>query len=217
MNLDDLMDVWQSQDASPLHGVNEALLRMELRQDEAKLQRTRRGVRWFIYVLTAWIVARRGQELSVMIDLYQDGLLSRWDFAIPIVGAAAALGFAFLVYLRQRAQAVREQHFGDSLRDQINRQLAQLDYLALYAGKLPNLIAFLLLPIVCAFAIILASGRIHGRSFSDVWMLIPIVFMIGWTILCVGGTFLWLRRVTERKTLPRKRRLEALLKELDAP
>ena len=25
MNLDDLMEVWQSQDASPLHGVNEAV------------------------------------------------------------------------------------------------------------------------------------------------------------------------------------------------
>ncbi len=28
MNLDDLMEVWKSQDASPLHGVNEAVVRM---------------------------------------------------------------------------------------------------------------------------------------------------------------------------------------------
>ena len=53
MNLDDLMEVWRSQDASPLHGVNETLLRLALRQDEAKLQRWRRGWRWFIYVLDA--------------------------------------------------------------------------------------------------------------------------------------------------------------------
>ena len=39
MNLDDLMEVWRSQDASPLHGVNETLVRLSLRQDEAKLQR----------------------------------------------------------------------------------------------------------------------------------------------------------------------------------
>ena len=42
MNLDDLMEVWRSQDASPLHGVNEALLRLALRQDEAKLRARRR-------------------------------------------------------------------------------------------------------------------------------------------------------------------------------
>ena len=38
MNLEDLTEVWRSQDAAPLHGVNETLLRLALRQDEAKLQ-----------------------------------------------------------------------------------------------------------------------------------------------------------------------------------
>jgi hypothetical protein len=36
MNLDALMEVWRSQDAAPLHGINETLLRLALRQDEAK-------------------------------------------------------------------------------------------------------------------------------------------------------------------------------------
>ena len=43
MNLDDLMAVWRSQDAAPLHGVNETLLRLALRQDEAKLRRSGAG------------------------------------------------------------------------------------------------------------------------------------------------------------------------------
>lgn len=42
MNLDDLMEVWRSQDAAPLHGVNKTLLRLALRQDEATLPRKRR-------------------------------------------------------------------------------------------------------------------------------------------------------------------------------
>ena len=108
---------------------------------------------------------------------------------------------------------MREQHFGDSLRDQINRQLTQLDYLATL--RLANLIAFLLLPIVVAFAIILSGWRINGRSFNDVGLSLPIGLQIGWIIICVGGTVLWTRRVVRRKTLPRKRRLEALLEELD--
>ena len=214
MNLDDLMEVWQSQDASPLHGVNEALLRMELRQDEAKTQKWLRWSRWFVYALTAFMVADMTRYLAIMIERYNDGVLSVWDCAIPVVGAVAALGWAVLVHLRYRARIARERHFGESLRDQVNRQLAQLDYWAAFA-RLANLIAFLLLPIVVAFSITLSSWRINGRSFSDVWLSFPIVFMIVWSIICVGGTFLWTRRVMQRKALPRKRRLEALLKELD--
>lgn len=149
-----------------------------------------------------------------MIDRSNDGVLSVWDCTIPVIGAAAASGWGFLVSVRQRAQAGREQRFGDSLRDQINRQLAQLDSGAVSA-RLANLIALLLLPIVVAFATIFASWRINGRSFNDVWFLAPIVFMICWSVVCVGGTFWWARRVVKRKTLPRKRRLEELLKQLD--
>jgi hypothetical protein len=215
MNLDDLMEVWRSQDATPLHGVNETLLRLALRQDEAKFQRSRRWSRWFAYVLTTMVVAGMVRRLSIMI-YRNDDVLSGWDYAIPVVGAAAALLWVRMMYVRQRAQAVREQRFGDSLRDQINRQLAQLEYGATMS-RLASLLGMVLLPIVWAFTIILASWRINDRSFSDPWLSLPIVFMIGWSILMVGGTLWWTRRVVQRKTLPRKRRLEALLRELDAP
>jgi hypothetical protein len=213
MNLDDLMEVWRAQDASPLHGVNERLVRLSLQQDEAKLQRSRRWWRWFTYVLTAWVVASMARRLAFMINR-DDDLLSGWDYAIPLVGIAASLLWVRLVYVRGQAQAAREQRFGDSLRDQINRQLAQLECAA-STSRVAGLLGFLLLPIVSAFTIILASWRINGRSFSDPWLSVPIVFMICWSILCVGGTLWWTRRVMQRKTLPRKRRLEALLKELD--
>ena len=39
MNLDDLMAFWKSQDAAPLHGLNETQLWLALRQDEAKRQK----------------------------------------------------------------------------------------------------------------------------------------------------------------------------------
>jgi hypothetical protein len=214
MNLDDLMEVWRSQDVSPLHGVNEALLRLELRQDEAKQQKWLRIARWIFYLTNAVVLADAARVLFIMIYRSDDDLRSGWDYAIPVVGAAAALLWVRMMYMRRRAQALREQRFGDSLRDQINRQLAQLDYGATNA-RLANLLGTLLLPIVCAFAMILASWRINGRSFSDVWLSVPIVFMICWGIICVGGTFLWARRTVQRKSLPRKRRLEALLKELD--
>ena len=213
MNLDDLVAVWRSQDAAPLHGVNEALVRLALRQDQAKLQKWRRLEKWLVYLIGAGMIAGMARRLSIMINR-DDDVLSGWDYAIPAVGAAAALLWVGMMRVRHRAQAVREQRFGDSLRDQINRQLAQLDYGATMS-RLASLLGTLLLPIVVAFTIILARWRSEGRSFSDPWLSLPIVFMICWSIICVGGTFWWARRVVQRKTLPRKRRLEALLKELD--
>ena len=213
MNLDDLVAVWRSQDVAPLHGVNEALVRLALRQDQAKLQKWRRVEKWLAYLIGAAMIGGLARRLAIMINR-DDDVLSVWDYAIPVVGAAAALLWVGMMRVRHRAQAVREQRFGDSLRDQINRQLAQLDYRATMS-RLASLLGTLLLPIVVAFTIILASWRSHGRSFSDVGLSVPIVFMICWSIICVGGVFWWARRVVQRKTLPRKRRLEALLKELD--
>jgi len=213
MNLDDLVAVWRSQDVAPLHGVNEALVRLALRQDQAKLQKWRRVEKWLAYLIGAAMIGGLARRLAIMINR-DDDVLSVWDYAIPVVGAAAALLWVGMMRVRHRAQAVREQRFGDSLRDQINRQLAQLDYRATMS-RLASLLGSLLLPIVVAFTTILARWRSDGRSFSDPWLSVPIVFMICWSILCVGGTFWWARRVVQRKTLPRKRRLEALLKELD--
>lgn len=215
MTLDDLMAVWRSQDAAPLHGVNETLLRLAMRQDEAKLLARRRRERWMTYFWSAAIVA--GMALFLAIMIYpDDDVLTGWDYAIPIVGAAAALLWARAIHVSHRAQAVREQRFGESLRDQINRQLAQLDYGATRV-RLANLLGYALLPIVCAMAIILASWRINDRPFSDPGLWDPIIFMIFWIVITVAASFWWQRRSVRRDLLPRKSRLEALLKELDAP
>ena len=107
MNLDDLMEVWRSQDASPLHGVNETLVRLALRQDEAKLQANGDAGRDGSFtLLTAFVVADMARVLSIMIYRYDDDVLSGWDYAIPVVGAAAALLWVRMMYVRQPGAGV---------------------------------------------------------------------------------------------------------------
>ena len=213
MNLDDLMAVWRSQDAAPLHGVNETLLRLALQQDEAKLQKERRIERWITYVMSAVLVAVMAVFLSIMV--YDDDPRTDWDFAIPIVGVAAALLWGGAMYVSHRAQALRERSFGESLRDQLNRRIAQLDYQATRVVRLASVLVTALPPLVCATAIILAGWRINNEPFRDQW--VPIV---GGILVCAIGSVVGVwqqRRSMERDLLPRKARLEALLKELDAP
>jgi hypothetical protein len=211
MNLDELMSVWRSQDAAPLHGVDKTLLHLALRQDEAKLQKERRIERWTTYVGSAGLVAAMAVFLFIMI--YDDDPRADWDFAIPAVGAAAALLWGGAMYVSHRAQAARERHFGESLRDQLGRHIAQLDYQATRLVRLASVLATALPPLVCATAIILAGWRVNNEPFRTEW-----VWIVGSIFVCALGSVagVWeQRRSWQQDLLPRKRRLEALLKELD--
>jgi hypothetical protein len=213
MNLDDLMAVWRSQDAAPLHGVDKTLLHLALRQEEAKLHKERRIERGITYFSSAGLVAVMAVFLFIMID--DQDPRTDWDFAIPIVGAAAALLWGSAMYVSHRAQALRERSFGESLRDQLNRHIAQLEYQATRVVRLASVLVTALPPLVCATAIILAGWRVNNEPFRTEWF-----WIVGAIVVCAIGSVagVWeQRRRMERDLLPRKRRLEALLKELDAP
>ena len=216
MNLDELMSVWRSQDAVPLHGLNETQLWLGLRQDEAKRQKWRRIESWIIYVMSAVFVAGMALFLANMtlLMIYRDDMngLTGWDLALPVVGAVAAMISGRAIYVGHRAQALREQSFGESLRDQLNRSIAQLDYQATTLhGTL--MLVIVLLGGICPIALLLALSRLNEKPFSDdgymiVWLSLMSVFGV--------ATGVWsIRQQTRDVVLPHKRRLEALLKELD--
>jgi hypothetical protein len=211
MNVDELMSVWRSQDAAPLHGVDKTLLHLALRQDEARLQKERRIERWMTYVGSVGLVA--GMAVFLFIMVYDDDPRTGWDFAIPVIGAAAALLWGGAMYVSHRAQAVRERQFGESLRDQLGRHIAQLDYQATRVVRVASVLATALPPLVCATAIILAGWRVNNEPFRTEW-----VWIVGGIFVCAVGSVagVWeQRRSWQRDLLPRKRQLEALLKELD--
>ena len=212
MRLDELMKAWQSQDASPLYGVNETLLHVSLQQEQAKLQAQRRREGLITYLASAFLVGVMAFFLFIMV--YDDDPRTDWDFAIPVVGAAAALLWGCAMYVSHRAQELRERRFGESLRDQLGRHIAQLDYQATRVVRLASVLVTALGPFVGATALILAGWRINNEPFSTQW-----VWIVGGILTAALGSVagVWeQRRSMERDILPRKRRLEALLKELDA-
>ena len=212
MNLDDLMAVWRSQDAAPLHGVDRTLLHLALRQDEAKLQKERRIERWIIYVASAGLVAVMAVFLGMMILTRDRKVMTGWDFAVGIGGAAAALLAGGAMYVGHRAQARREQRFGESLRDQLNRRIAQLDDRTTITRAT---LVSVLLGGVGGIALLLLGYRVNDKPFSDEgYMLVSTILMC---VILPVATGVWSIRRQARDMLARKQRLEALLKELDAP
>jgi O-antigen/teichoic acid export membrane protein len=213
MNLDDLMAVWRSQDASPLHRVDKTLLHLALRQEEAKLQTERRRERWIAYLMSALFIAFTAFIVIIMLYPYDDDVLTGWDYVIQIVGAAAALVLGGAMYVSHKGQARREQRFGESLRDQLTRRIAQLDDQATRAVSLANVLVTALAGVVCPTAIVLGIWRINEKSFSDDGFLLVVIIIVA---AYSSAAAVWQqRRSVQRDLLPRKHRLEALLKELD--
>jgi hypothetical protein len=214
MNLDDLMAVWRTQDTAPLHDVNKTLLHLALRQDEAKLQKQRRLERWMVYVFGTGVVAGMGIFLWMMIYFQRhrpDKMVTAWDYALPVMGASAALIAGGAMFVTHRRQRQREQAFGESLRDQLNRGLEQIDYAATRARR-TSILVIVLLGGICPAAILFLGMRVNGKSISDDGYLILTLLFGG--IWCVASS-LWTLRRQARDMLPRKHRLEELLKELD--
>ncbi len=217
MNLDELMTVWRSQDAAPLHDVNKTLLHLALRHDEAKLQKQRRRDRWILYIFSAGVVVGMAIFLNMMIYFRghrPEKVVTGWDLVLPIVGAIVALISVRAMYVNHRAQSRREQSFGESLRDQLRRSIAQLDHEVTNARRASVLVIVLMGGIAPA-AILLLGWRVNDKSISDDgYMLVTMIILCVWAV----ASGVWeLRRSVQKDILPRKRRLEALLKELDAP
>lgn len=215
MNFDELIAVWRTQDAAPLHDMNQTLLHLALRQDEAKLQKTRRRERWIIYVASASCVAGMAMFLGMLIYFLghrPEKVVTGWDLVLPIVGAIAAAISVGAVYVNHRAQSRREQRFGESLRDQLGRRIAQLDD-AVTSARGTSVLVILLVGGIAPAAIVLLTWRVNDKSISDDgYMLVKLLI---WCVLSVAFCVRQLRRHVQRDILPRKRQLEALLKELD--
>jgi hypothetical protein len=165
-----------------------------------------------VYALSAGIVTGMGLCLVKPIYLYDGDRVTGWDFAFPLIGVAAALLSGRAMYVRHRAQALREQNFGESLRDQLNRSIAQLDYQAATLHR-TLILVLVLLTGIGPTALLLAISRLNEKAISDDgYMIIWLIFM------CVYGVATGVREVrrqTREVVLPRKRRLEELLKEID--
>ncbi|HEX2101237.1 MAG TPA: hypothetical protein VHF69_11260 [Candidatus Synoicihabitans sp.] len=219
MNLDELISVWRTQDEAPLHDVNKNLLHQALRQEQAELEKQSRGGTWVGYVGSAVLFITAGLYLAIMIDPNQPPVFSArlvvWDYIVGVIGVASAFVVASALFAFRRSQQAREQRFGDSLRDHLHRRIAQIEDEATVERRLGLIV--LAAGLICAVAIYIATKRIAHVPvpYSEMDWPSPVWTMLILGLLCLE-LFRWAPRRWRRKNLPRKRRLEALLKELDS-
>jgi len=218
MNLNDLMEVWRLQDTASIRGLNETLLRLAVREDLAKQRSQRRAEKWTAYLMSAVLVAVMVLAFVWMLRS-QNNALSAWDYVVTVVGAVAALLWPSALRVSHRAQLRREQDYGESLRDQLTRHIAQLDYHATRINSPAFHLAMNLPATVWSLAFMFAIYRINvgpaSRHWSDPTVLSIYIGSLVITAMLVAGSIWMQRRWLQRELLPHKRQLEALLNELD--
>lgn len=211
-NVDELIAIWRSQDVAPLHGVNDTLLQQALRQDQARLRRQQRRQAAILYFASAFVVGAMAFFFLVMV--YRFDVMTGWDLVIPIVGAVAAVLIAVALFAGRREQARRERRFGESLRDQLGRRIAQIDYEITRGSRLASVL--LVAIFVTVTTMLLATMRVNSdpnEPFQDWPLFVGLILVSAFS--SVSGILVQ-RRQVERDLSPRKHRLETLLKELDA-
>jgi uncharacterized membrane protein YecN with MAPEG domain len=215
MNLDDVIEGWRSQDASTFYGVvDKTRLHQVLRHEQAKLEKQSRMGLWGGYVFgVAPLFINSGLFLLIMLQPNDGQVRIVWDYVVGVTGVAAAIVVAWTLLALRRSQRARDEGFGDSLRDHLRRRVAQIDD-AMRERRL-SLIT-LAAGLICAVAIPVAQFRIGDVPVPYSEMDWPSPF---WTVVMLGllclQLFWWAPRREQRKNLPRRRQLEAMLKELD--
>jgi hypothetical protein len=210
MNLDEILDAWRSQDEAPLYGVNGDALQQSLRADYASTQRAMRIEALIMYAMSTAVFA--GLALVLVLMAYDDDARSIWDFLTVVLGAAAAVLWAGHLYLTRKRKALSERRFGASLRDEIGRHLTLMDYESSRVWRLSGVVMYTLPMLLCVTSLYVAIGQINNQPFD--WTLggFGLYFMAASLVYGV-----WIARHTvEHERLPRRRRLEALMEQLNA-
>lgn len=209
MDFDQMMDAWKAQDDRPLYGVNGDLLRLVLQHEQADLRRSLRREQGTIYFV--------GSAMAIVAGLFLWSFIHYRGPALFTVAAAVGTG-AFLLWvgalwLSRKRQAQRERGFGNTLREEIGRNLSLVDYQLSRAGRWGATTLWMAPVMVGSTLIYWFGAAINTDNDLSAWyhagMILFIVASVVWSTYATS-------RKTARKLEPRRQRLSELLEALNA-
>ncbi len=208
MDFDQMLEAWKAQDDKPLYGVNGDLLRLVLENERAKIRRTMRFGQWMAYIVGT------GMALFAAFWLWVAVLQRVPTVQVAAAGVGAAM-FTLWVgafWISRRRQAQRERGFGNSLKDEVARNLSLVEYQIAH-GRWRASALWATPVMIGALLVYWLSFQINTDTgftvWGHVWMLFMIVSSLAFTTWAGD-------REVKRKLEPRREHLRELLATLDA-
>ena len=202
MDFDDMLKSWKEQDDKPLYDVNHELLQLVLRNQQADMRRAMGWDRWTTYIVGTAMTALAGAVLWWFLYRVDAGSHA----ILPVVGIGAFALWIGALGLSHKRQAEREREFGNTLEEEIRRNLSLVDYRLSQVGRWSNVMLWSAPIIVGSVLIFWVILEINGAN--TIW------FNVGFVIFMVGSIAYttWESSRAERAELvPRRQRLSGLL------
>ena len=144
MEFDEMIEVWRTQNDAPLYRVNPALLRVVVQQEHAQMRRESGWDLWFL-PFGAWMAALAMMAVLfalVFVTVARGWIaLDAWDYLAIGIASGAMLAWPAIYWTSYSNQRARERAFGNSLQDEVRRNLSRIDYHLSRYGKLtPSLL-----------------------------------------------------------------------------
>jgi hypothetical protein len=205
MEFEELQVIWNTQNQQPLYAINEAAVQAAMWQKRQVSRRT-----WFRWVVaTGLLAAAVITGLLVLVSI--DTAAFTWLIKTRLVAAGALLlGFVAILARDWLQEKRREGPFSGSLREELDRSIAHLEYQIRSGGG--KTVCMMATPLCVAASLVM-------------WALTDLTGASPWLLAVVVGAMLsgfpveiWRhhRRVT-RDLLPRMQTLESLRAKLANP
>jgi hypothetical protein len=212
MQLEELQAIWETQTERPVFSVNDFGLHLALYQVR---ERARRRLFWGGY-FPGFVCSLLGLVglLVLFVSFYfkdpaNDFPMNAWDGLAFLVAVIALVLCASSMYTSQRKHEKEQSVFAPSLRQEIERGIAQIDF---ETSTDSSRMAWRYVALVC-LAVILMSwevGRLNGDPLP--W---DVLWMTGGLVVATLVALVPASRQAVKEGLRRKRPLEELLAKLD--
>lgn len=205
MDFDDLQIIWNTQEQHALYTINEAAVETWLWRQRQTLRRS-----WFRWnILTSYIAAAAwGPAVAVSLLFFGGSVnLTRRVVALFAAAAVALVYFLSIIVKDQQQERRRETPLVGSLREELERGIANIEYqIRAGGGSAANRKAIPLL-----FGSLLAMWGIVEATATSPWL---VAFVAGATLLGFPVELWRHRRRVNHDLVPRKQALESLLARL---
>ena len=208
MDFDQMLESWRAQDDKPLYGVNHDLFRLVLQNERDRIRRKHRRDQWVVYIIGPGMVLFGAFWFVVAVLNRAPALVS----AAGAVGAATFVLWVGAFWVSHRRQAQRERGFGNTLRDEVSRNLSLVEYEI--ANKRWGPAVLWTAPVLIgALLLYWLTFQINTDTGFSPWVHVWTVVAVAWSIVFTAYAG---DREVKRKLEPRRGRLRELLESLDA-
>ena len=232
MEFENLQAIWDTQNEKPVFAMQDARLLVALyQQRERSRQRAFRIHFASMYVAALamlaaiWSLIAAFRNIDSLMRRFKGRFthngfgISAWDYVGLAVAAGAMLALVVPLYLERKKHERTQKIFAPTLREELDRGIAQLDF-TIRLDRAPRVVRIATLVSIAVVMISWESGRVAGNPrpwWSLLWfVLVYVPGGLAWVVARLQGKLQKRERgLAQRLRLERRRALESMRAALD--